>query len=564
LLVLAVGTCGITEDLARLVSTSFYLQGVLNTPGLRRLSLVELSERESPSSSSSSSVDPANFEERRALHVRDVSALFAGLPIVATQEARDAISKAVADVCMFAVRPCALRTAASDVARQATNVSTLIYSVQNVVLMRCGDYLREFSESWVHRLNDCSRRPLPMATANPERADEDSSDWTKSPFGSLSSSADGGGAKSLNGDSSLLSANVPVAFTNKVDQLSESFRRHLHVTPRKDSSPRLSLKAAKEPPMAAEQIMPKLKERCQALRRGVFDIPTTISASWLASMAVAATPSATTHPIATFEEAVRECQRRAEAMWPEFRAAYLSTQDSCRLVLDPKFEGSCLGANLTALLCQPLIVFATNLWNTSVLRSLQRAEEGYAALAGEFFGACGRTMEQRPMGQYERLQFRQFLWQSQEAAERASANHFHQVRMRLSAQGMNNIEGIVSRICKNVITAIVLSKASQKVLTMHQYRQLVEKAFAVVPSKCVPVIQIHFSNVVNRAAAQHLEAIEQRFLFLINAVLSSPTEDSEMEGNSGESLVGFEVTIVTAEELLPSHRPSAVLELLSN
>jgi len=216
--------------------------------------------------------------------------------------------------------------------------------------------------------------------------------------------------------------------------------------------------------------------------------------------------------ISTFEEAVHESRRQSEAQWSAFKDAFLSTRETCLLILNPKFEGECLGADIKKLLCQPLIDFAVAVWAGPGMKALQRAEECTAALMHEAFSTCGRIAEQQPIEQSERLQLRQFLWQSQEGAERAAASHFQQVRSQLEALGMgDNVEPVVSCICRNIITTSLLSKTNPE-MTIRQLHQLVEKSFGTIASKCVPAIKVHFSNVLTRTISPHLVAIEERLL----------------------------------------------------
>lgn len=394
---------------------------------------------------------------------------------------------------------------------QKTNFPALLCSIKNRAIMACGEELCNFSESWLYRQGDGTRGPsIPSASPDPEDFTERSRSWTESmeSLGSIGSGnsldsipqlAASSGSGSTGGGSGGGSSTT---FSMKLDQITESLRRYLHVTPR-----------AKDARGGAQPSpLPTLDKLASTIKLKFLTIRKTLSETELAFKPGPGRNARRTAEIATFEEAVHASRRKAESQWPGFKEAFFSTRDACLVILNPKFEGECLGADLKQLLCQPLIDFSTAVWAGPALKALQRAEEHTAALIHEAFNACGKIADQLPVGQDERLQIRQFMWQRQESVERFVSKHFQEAHAQLETQGMgDNVEPVVSNICRNIIKSTLLSKTSPE-MTIRQLHQLVERSFASLPGKCVPAIKVHFANCMTRAMNAHLGKIEEHLL----------------------------------------------------
>lgn len=256
----------------------------------------------------------------------------------------------------------------------------------------------------------------------------------------------------------------------------------------------------------------------------------------------------------TFAEAVAEAKRNAETLWPGYRQAYFSSRETCRVILSPDFDGECLGADLKKLLCESLINFSLRIWNETVVKAFQKAEESYIVLSNDAFRTCS-TLLGGETDPYEAIKLKQLLWQSQESAERVVFGLFERIYARMASVNMRqNCEASIRNICKQVIRTSLLPLFTPN-MTLVQYHSILQSSFSTIPGKCASAIILLFTNTISHAVFSQLDTLAREIEQLVRAFVSvlsrtdtnirSPSPQSPQEDYDGNDndITGENITV---------------------
>ena len=87
------------------------------------------------------------------------------------------------------------------------------------------------------------------------------------------------------------------------------------------------------------------------------------------------------------EEKQRELSEGDKTL-EEFKDKFMPTKEACEVVLDPKYEGNCLGADMNRLACEPLLDEAPSVWKEVVSDRVPAAMEEVINLSTHMLHDC--------------------------------------------------------------------------------------------------------------------------------------------------------------------------------
>lgn len=433
--------------------------------------------------------------------------------------------------------------------------STLADAFHNLALFTCTAELEDFSDSWMKRLTENS-----IGTRIPDSFPSSGSSLSSSSASSVGFSASNQGESlqlSLSSSSSSMSSissSSPttssisqnsmqfvlpgsedactesfspahnLSFVLKMNQLSESFNSTLHISETESPTAKRSMNFTKEDDdedeedeedeedalvtVTADQILERFRKKAKDIKDSLCTTPLELHGESAAALGMV-----------SFGDAIRASRRQAELSWPQFRQSFLATREACRYILNPRYEGECLGSDLKKFFCEPLINFSIRVWEKTITDAFHNAESKYVHLTNDILELCRKALDVPSLGDHERLQMRQLVWQCQEGAEQIIFTHFQQIYARLALKNMReNYESTVRAICKQVIKMTLLSQV-RPALTLKEFHDLVIQGITLVPEKCASAISLLFTSTIAGAANAKLNAIEAEVFRLIKSVL---------------------------------------------
>lgn len=111
------------------------------------------------------------------------------------------------------------------------------------------------------------------------------------------------------------------------------------------------------------------------------------------------------------EEKQRELSEGDKTL-EDFKDKFMPTKEACEVVLDPKYEGKCLGADINRLACEPLLEEAPSVWKEVVSDKVPAAMEEVISLSTNMLNDCMEMAideEEEKAAELERIRIKKFF-----------------------------------------------------------------------------------------------------------------------------------------------------------
>lgn len=109
------------------------------------------------------------------------------------------------------------------------------------------------------------------------------------------------------------------------------------------------------------------------------------------------------------EEKQRELSEGDKTL-EDFKDKFMPTKEACEVVLDPKYEGNCLGADMNRLACEPLLVEAPTVWKEVVSDKVPAAMEEVINLSSNMLNDCMEmAIDDDKAAELERVRIKKFF-----------------------------------------------------------------------------------------------------------------------------------------------------------
>jgi len=224
---------------------------------------------------------------------------------------------------------------------------------------------------------------------------------------------------------------------------------------------------------------------------------------------------------AEVNQAAEECKRELsgkadgrESSIEIFKDRYMPTKEACEIVLDPRYEGQCLGADINKLACESLLTKTPAVFKQCVLDSVSGKVEEVINLSMD---VIDEEEELEIASSFERARLKNFFkfYKAQRAKEM-------QNRMqKLQAEIAQDTSAIVQDACKDALREQLLDRSSD----LHgrdEYYDFVECQLPLVPVEAARNIQERFAELINKAVGEidqmetEVSNVDRNFDYLVH------------------------------------------------
>lgn len=181
----------------------------------------------------------------------------------------------------------------------------------------------------------------------------------------------------------------------------------------------------------------------------------------------------------------------------DFKDKFMPTKEACEVVLDPKYEGKCLGADMNKLACEPLLNEAPSVWKEVVSDRVPAAMEEVINLSSNMLNdAMEMAIEDEEKEQeLERIRIKKFFEFYKSHRERRLRQKMEQLKQEI----VQDTSAIVQDACKDALASQVLQQSENIHGSKENYHKLIEGTLPMVPLEAARNIQQRFTEIVGKA-----------------------------------------------------------------
>ncbi|KAL6064117.1 Dynein regulatory complex subunit 6 [Balamuthia mandrillaris] len=214
-------------------------------------------------------------------------------------------------------------------------------------------------------------------------------------------------------------------------------------------------------------------------------------------------------------ERSRELSDGSAELLNQFKDQFLSTKEVCEVVLDPKYQGNCLGADMNKLACDTLLSRAPDAWKSAVIDSVPQNMEQVISLSNNMLEECFEEEEEDELSREpsadgvdpamfapsrggESVQLHKFFEMYKSSRERMLRSRMESLKKKIEA----HTSELVEDACKTALTSQVLSQANRISGNTQTYHKFVEGTLPQVPLEAAKNIRKRFSELVGQAMGE--------------------------------------------------------------
>ena len=238
-----------------------------------------------------------------------------------------------------------------------------------------------------------------------------------------------------------------------------------------------------------------------------------------------------------------ESYRRAAIEWADFRDQYMQTYEACRILLDPRYGGQCLGADLTSLTCSKLIEAAPLVWRDNVLSRMPDRLYDIMETSRNLLRQCVSVARANQLSVQssislptDKLRLKKLI-EFCEMVHKRTEQRVAEFRRTLLG---TDATSVVHEACQEAVAEAILSK-TDAVKSLRRYHDLMQDALPDVPTLAARKIRQRFASMLEASMLQ-LSEIERELhqsAYLVLVALNATPGDKEQQGKLMQQLADF-------------------------
>eukprot|EP01089_Gocevia_fonbrunei_P018806 TRINITY_DN6465_c0_g2_i1.p1 TRINITY_DN6465_c0_g2~~TRINITY_DN6465_c0_g2_i1.p1 ORF type:complete len:1068 (-),score=208.00 TRINITY_DN6465_c0_g2_i1:85-3288(-) len=227
----------------------------------------------------------------------------------------------------------------------------------------------------------------------------------------------------------------------------------------------------------------------------------------------------------------QECSTQTTDEFNGFKDKYMPTREACRVILDPKYEGQCLGADMNKLTCEKLMTDAPNIWKETVVSQVEPQLEEVIQMSTALLNECidqskmemddeimeistTTTTTSSPMrsqrGPDKEVKLQKFFEFYKGYRERSLRTRMDKLKKKMEHESRI----IVADACKDALNSKILlteEKINGGQATLERYHKFVEDRLPQVPVEAAKKMQEKFSELVTQTVHE-LDTLQEEIL----------------------------------------------------
>lgn len=196
----------------------------------------------------------------------------------------------------------------------------------------------------------------------------------------------------------------------------------------------------------------------------------------------------------------KESSQQASSAYPAFQEKYMATSETCRMVLNPKYNGKCLGADMNQLACGGLLSEAPQYWRSVQQRVPEKLEE-MKAMKSKLAEAANQVAIRRDVPASEREKCQKIVdYLNGITPDNSLIGHMQLVTKNISSDP----NAMVEDACTSALQDQVLRRASTSsdIRTLRDHQKFLLKSLPIVSSRAAQNIEQKYCQLLQTTVDQ--------------------------------------------------------------